>query len=292
MTLRPLSVVIAVQHAQANLAQILHRLAAEPEGDVEIVVCHTAVDTDVPRLVQGHPRARALLSPPGSLIPHLWRDGILAARHAAVAVTTAHCLPAEGWLGRLRAADLASHAGVGGVFENAPDADAKAWAIFLQRYLPYAPPQAARTVRDIAADNAVYRREELLRHEALLNEGFWEPEFHARFRLAGLTLALDPSIVVVHANRYSAHQFFAQRFAHGTQFGLARGRTLGIARRCLLLALSPLLPFLFLRKIATAAWRHPLHRARLLPSLPWLGFFLVAWGMGEARGYLESLTEP
>lgn len=286
-----LSVVIAVQHAQANLPEILRRLG-DPQGGVEVLVCHTDADPDVPRLAGDRADVRVLRAPAGSLIPHLWREGILAARHPAVAVTTAHCLPGEDWLGRLREADLAAHAGVGGVFENAPDADAKGWAIFLQRYLPFAPPQAPRLARDVAADNAVYRREELVRHADLLAEGFWENEFHARFRRAGLTLAVDPAIGVVHANRYTAGQFFAQRLAHGVQFGAARGRTIGAGKRLLLLAASPLLPFLFLRKIAMAALRHPRHRARLLPALPWLGFFLVAWGLGEARGYLASLTNP
>lgn len=286
----PLSVVVAVQGAQENLPGILERLDGGSDPAVEILVCHTDADAQVPALVAGRPSVRALRAAPGSLVPHLWRDGILAASHPAVAVTTAHCVPRGDWLARVRGADLAGNAGVGGVFENAPDSDAKGWAIFLLRYLPYAPPQAARAAREIAADNAVYRRDLIVGEEALLAEGFWEPEFHARWRRAGLALALDPSIVVVHANRYGAREFFAQRLAHGRQFGLARGRTIGAARRALLLALSPLLPLVFLRKIAAAALRHPLHRSRLLASLPWLGFFLVAWGLGEARGYLASLS--
>jgi hypothetical protein len=286
-----LSIVIAVQHGQRNLEEFLRRLGTLPPSGVELLVCHTDADPDVPRLVEGRSGVRVLRADAGSLIPHLWRDGIRAARHGSVAVTTAHCLPGEGWLERLRSADLGQHAGVGGVFENSDDSGALGWAIFLQRYQPLARPQEARIVQEIAADNAIYRRELLLNHADLLDDGFWEPEFHARFRRAGLTLALDPALVVIHANRYGTLQFFAQRLAHGTHFGLARGRAMSPGKRLLLLLASPLLPLVFLCKILAAARRHPRSRMHLVPSLPWLAFFLTAWGLGEARGYLGSLTK-
>lgn len=287
-----LSIVIAVQHGQQNLREFLRRLGEVPLGTVEVLVCHTNADPDVPGLVEGRAGVRVLRGDPGSLIPHLWRDGIRAARHEAVAVTTAHCLPGDGWLERLLGADLQQHAGVGGVFENADDADAVGWAIFLQRYLPLARPQQARIVQEIAADNAIYRRQLLMSHPDLLADGFWEPEFHARFRRAGLTLALDPALVVLHANRYGPLQFFRQRLAHGTRFGSSRGRTLPPGKRILLILAAPLLPFVFLCKILRACLRHPRSRMHLLPALPWLAFFLTAWGLGEARGTLSSMITP
>lgn len=290
MSAPSLSVVVAVQMAQQNLPEIVRRLACERHPEVEFLVCHTDADPDVPRMLADQRNVRVLPGLRGSLIPHLWRDGILAARHATVAVTTAHCIPEDDWVPCLLRTDMRSVAGIGGVIENHPDSDAKGWAIFLLRYISFAPPQAARQVDEIAADNAAYRRADILRHPDLLQKGFWEPSFHARFRAAGEALALEPGLRVTHSNRYGAWQFFGQRLAHGREFGLARAARLQWFKRILLIALSPLLPLVFLRKIVATARRHPRHGRQLRRAFPWLLFFLLGWGLGEARGYLESIV--
>src|SRR5260370_29255862 len=152
-----LSIVVGVQHAQENVAQIVRALAPTLHPEVEVLFCHTAAYPDLPALVgtQGH--VRVIPGPAGSLIPHLWRDGILAARGERVATTTAHCIPAAGWVEALIAADL-DNAALGGTIENDPNADAKARAISLLRYSAFAPPEVKRHVRDLAADKAASLR--------------------------------------------------------------------------------------------------------------------------------------
>ena len=118
----------------------------------------------------------------------------------------------------------------------------------------------------------------------------WEPSFHARFRAAGAYLRLEPRLRVVHHNLYSARQFFRQRSAHGREFGLERAARLAPLRRVVLLAVSPILPFVFLRKILANGRRNASCRPQLGRALPWLCFFLLGWGWGEARGYAESLA--
>ncbi|MEO8159683.1 MAG: hypothetical protein ABI648_17930, partial [Betaproteobacteria bacterium] len=95
---------------------------------------------------------------------------------------------------------------------------------------------------------------------------------------------------VIHHNRYGARQFFGQRFAHGREFGLARAGGLSWPRRILLIILSPLLPLVFLRKIVASARDRPQYDRQLRRAFPWLLFFLVGWGLGEARGYVESVV--
>lgn len=289
MTAPVLSVVVAVRDAQANVAAILERLACDRYPQVEFLVGHTDRDPEVPRLVPSSPNVRLFEAPPGSLIPHLWRDGIRAAAADRVAVTTAHCVPSEDWVLSLLRADLREVAGVGGTIENDPASGAMGWAIHIQRYAAYSPPQGARRVEDIAADNAVYRRADIVGQGDLLAEGFFEPQFHARFRAAGAGLALDPTIRVTHRNRYRAATFFGQRYEHGRQFGAARAHALPAARRIMLVLASPVLPLVFLRKIVRSARRHEVLRRHWVRALPWLGFFLLGWGLGEARGYVESL---
>lgn len=284
-----LSIVVAVQHAQGNLTEIVERLQPWRHPNVEFLFCHTAVDPDTPRLVSESENVSVLCGEPGSLIPHLWRDGIRAARGPLVAVTTAHCLPAPDWVERLLATNLTDAAGVGGVIENDPASDAKGRAIFLLRYVPYAPPQTERVVADVAADNAVYRRDALMHHAILLEDGFWEPSFHRRFTTDGLLLRFDPKLRVIHRNRYRAGQFFLQRLRHGRQFGSSRGLDLAPHRRLMLLAAVPVLGAVFLLKILARTARWPGHGLHLLPALPWLVVFVTGWTVGEASGYLLSL---
>jgi len=285
-----LSVIVAVQHAQANLPQVVAALDPAAHPDVEFVFAYTPDDPETPRLVGGCANTRLLRSPASSLIPHLWRDGIRGARAARVAMTTAACVPAADWMDRLLAADLSDCAGMGGTIDNDPTADAVGWAIYLLRYAAFAPPRPPGEVAEIAADNALYRREEILHEADLLADGFWEPGFHARFRARGAGLRLDPSLRVRHHNRYTVGQFLAQRRAHGRAFGRERACGLVWPRRILLAAASPLLPLVFLAKIVrTTRGRDELVH-HLPQAAPWLALFLLGWGLGEARGYLDALA--
>jgi hypothetical protein len=284
-----LSIIIGIQHAQDNLPDITRRLQPASHPQVEFLLCHTSADPDVEVLAGSEGHIRILRCPEGSLIPHLWRDGILAARGERVVTTTAHCIPSPSWVQALLAADLEKTAVLGGTIENDPKADAKACAIFLLRYAPFAPPETRRDVRDVAADNAVYRRPDLMCYPDLLQRGFWEPSFHSRFRGKSLRLELDPTLRVVHCNRYSARQFIGQRLAHGREFGLTRaaGRSL-LQRLLLVLAVPGVFPILLMR-ILLAVRKKPSLRPQLAAAWFWLPVFALAWVVGETSGYLVSL---
>ncbi len=283
-----LSVVVGVQHATTNLAGLLRALRIEAHEDVEFVFCHTSADPDVPSLVGTTENSRAILSAPGSLIPHMWRDGILAARGAYVATTTAHCIPAADWVDVLLSACQGDDV-LGGTIDNAPDADAVGDAIFLLRYARFAPPQVRRAVADVAADNALYPRAALLQHGDLLTCGFWEPSFHHRFRDAGMALVVDPRLGVIHRNQYRPGEFIRQRLAHGHEFGVTRATARSPGQRLLLLMVSPAVLPLALARITMAAARNRALRPRLVHAWFWLPVFAAAWTTGEALGYADSL---
>jgi hypothetical protein len=284
-----LSIVIGVQHAQANILEITRALRPAVHPEVEFIFCHTSADAGVPALVGAEGQVRTILSPGDSLIPHLWRDGIMAARGERICTTTAHCVPTPDWVDALLAADLGQTVAAGGTIENDPHANAIGRAIFLQRYAAFAPPQARREVYDLAADNALYRRSDLQRHSDLLQRGFWEPSFHKRFQAEGLRMAIDPSLRVIHRNRYSARQYMRQRLAHGREFGLTRAMAHNLPGRLLLLLLAPAVFPLMLSRILWRALGKPLLRKQLTTAWLWLPAFVLAWVAGEAWGYRTSL---
>lgn len=288
MPVYELSVVIAVQYAEANLEKIVSKLDPARHQQVEFLFCHADKDADIAKTIGGYGNTRVINGLSGSLIPHLWRDGIAVAQAGKVALGTAHCIPSEEWVDHLLAADMTAYPGIGGVIGNDSASSPRDWAVYLLRYVSFAPPRERAEVAEIAADNALYRRADIIQHADLLEKGFWEPSFHARFRASGQTLLLDPDLSVVHHNRYSTAQFFGQRLRHGKEFGLARAASLSAAKRLLLIILSPVLPLLFLSKIVIGVFKQGKYRLKLLMASPWLLLFLLAWGIGEAQGYLGA----
>lgn len=284
-----ISVVVAVQHAQANLPAILAVLGpGMAAGRAEVLVCHAADDA-----VDLAPQTglRVLTGAAGALIPELWRDGILAAGADIVATLTAHCVPDADWLDVACGLDMIGLAGIGGLIVNAPDSDAVGAAIHLLRYHAFATAKAPREVREIAADNALYLRAEILACTHLLPHGFWEPAFHARFRQKGLGLELHPALVVSHANRYTPRQFMSQRRRHGCHFGQSRALAAAPARRWLMLATSPAAFPVFAIKLTRAVWQGPGLRRGWLRAAPWLYLFMANWSWGEMRGYAAAVAK-
>ena len=296
MTAPRLSVVIGMQYAQANLPAILAALRPGlMSGQAEVLLCHAADD---PLVLEPQDAAlsglRIVTGAADALIPALWRDGIVAARSPAVAVLSGHCVPDAQWLDCALRLDPDRCAGYGGLIVNDPASDAVGAAVHLLRYHGFAsaavPQSGPRAVREIAADNAVYRRDAIMACTDLLADGFWEPAYHARFRAGGLGLELRPDLIVTHVNRYSPRQFMRQRRWHGRNFGLSRARAAPVPRRWVMLLGGTVAAFpVFAVKLTRLIRRDPVLRPDLARAAPWFYLFLANWSLGEVWGYAAAV---
>lgn len=293
MTVLPsLSLAIAVQGAQANLPEILRALPADHAGRVEILLCHAA-DDPLPAALPARPDLRAIAGRADALIPELWRDGFAAARGDWVATLTAHCPPQPGWLAR--ALDLIATAdgrtvAFGGAIVADSASDRVTRAIQMLRYADAGPVAHRRAVDDLSADNAIYRRAAVLDCGDLLADGFWEPNYHRRFRAAGMVLEMVPDLVVEHRNRYSAGAFMRQRRRHGCVFGRHRSEGKPAVVRAAMLAASPAaLPVFGLKQTRKILTRPDL-RAGSRGALGLFYLFLANWCLGEMAGYAKALA--
>lgn len=280
-----LTVVIAEELAVSNLVDIFEMLQPEHHPDVEYLVC-SASD---PALLNGVPHAlnvHIISAISGTRIPLLWRDGIRKAKADKVALTTAQCIPSKRWIDQMLAFDLTDKlVAVGGAIENVENDTPVGRAIYLLRYVNYTKVRKNVEVRDIAADNALYRRLDILEHNDLLEIGFWEPSFHKRFINDGLKLNFDNSLIVVHRNCYSVKQFMKQRYSHGIEFGMERAKSMTLAKRLMMIGLSPLIPLIFLKKIMHKARQDDQFEMRFNLDFFWLFVFILAWALGETIGY-------
>ena len=223
------------------------------------------------------------------LTPHLWGIGMREARGDVVAITTSHFVPASTWLAVIK--DRFSRleaAGIGGRIDPPSSSNLVDWATYFQRYSAYLEMSGEQEVRDIAGDNAAYRRSDLLRHPQFFQEGFWEPDFHKLVLKEGKRLVFVPEMVVRMQNSFGFWPFIGQRFHHAIQFGQARMRGKGLGVRLLGVCALPLIPPLFMTKILMRVWRGRRYRGAFFASLPVLGCFLTAWALGEVLGYVEG----
>jgi len=281
------SIVIAARDAEENLAAIISALAPGMTNDTEILICAGQGDPAGAKLpdIAG---LRVITGRRDASIPELWRDGIVAARGRGVGLLTAHCIPSPAWLMHLRKLDPDKRAGYGGRITEPAGTGAVSRAIHRLRYFGASAADGAGEVDEIAADNAFYDRDEILRCPDLLAEGFWEPAYHARFRARGRTLEYVPTLCVNHANRYSARQFMQQRRQHGRAFGRERAEGKRAVSRWLMLIASPAVFPIFAAKVTLRILGRADLRAGFLRAAPWLYLFLANWSLGEMRGYADA----
>jgi hypothetical protein len=238
------------------------------------------------------PSVRLVEGRDDALIPELWRDGIVAAHGDIVAILTAHCIPNKDWMSVALSLDMRRYAAYGGAIALGPNANAVGAAIHLLRYAGVSPPQTVRELDNLAADNAVYHRGDILACDDLLPLGFWEPSYHARFRQAGRRMAMQPNLTCTHKNQYTPFEFMAQRRRHGRVFGRMRAQEQPYAKRIIMLLLSPLSFFIFGAKLTYNIARTPAIRPDFFRAAPWLAVFLASWSWGECRGYADAVFHP
>jgi hypothetical protein len=280
-------VVVAVWQDAAGLAECLDALASQHGDGTEVIVVSSAA---CPPDLKGRLGGVAWVDAPGDLpIPGLWSMGMQRSSRDVVALTTAHFAPAPDWVPAIRRshARLDSPA-IGGPIDPPRGGGLVDWATYFMRYSAYARCDREEARDDLAGDNASYKRAAVLAHADLLRDGFWEQEFHRRFRRAGRTLTLVPDMRVRQRTSFGFRRFLRQRFEHGRRFGRARLAGRGAGAHAVYVLASPLVPAILLTRIGGRVVRNGRDLGTFLAALPILSCFVLAWTVGEAMGYLDS----
>ena len=280
-----LSIVVAAGGGSRGLSACLEALAEQQGGVTEVLV--VAADPQLPGAVRRTEWVRSVPSS-GELVPELWRDGIDAARGELVALTTADHVPDRAWVQTILALHSSSDAVAIGGPVSGPDRGTLVLAIWFLRYGGLALIRGARDISDLAADNTSYKRAALVRHASAYRDGFWEPAVHRRMIASGERLRFDPSLSVKLGFAPRFGRFLSQRFRHGIHFGRWRAVEFRTATRIAAITLTPLIPLVFLTKIACRALRLRGLRLPFVISLPVLACLVLAWSLGEAWGYLSA----
>lgn len=280
-----LTIVVAAWPDDRGLAECLAALVPQLNSRTEVLIAGRG-DSGVASL--GHPQIRRLVEDRG-LIPDRWAAGIRAARGRVVAITTAHFRPDPDWVSSIRAAHgRLDSAGIGGPIDPPSGPGPVGWATYFLRYSAYFDYDREQDVPDLAGDNASYKRAVIEEYPELLQNGFWELDFHRRVRASGRRLTFVPSIRVALHHSFGFFCFLRQRFKHGVQFGSARFQTGNRLFRLAAIAAAPIIPVILICKTAARAIRGRQSFGAFMLSLPVLACFVMAWASGEVYGYLNA----
>jgi glycosyltransferase involved in cell wall biosynthesis len=285
-----LSVVVASSNAIVSIRDCLGCLVRQVDASIELIVVDNSSDGSTEIVRTDFPQVQLMTRPKSALINELWSAGIKESSGTIVAITTAHCIPSNDWIQQVLEGHLAEAAGVGGTIDGDPASGVIDWAVCFCRYNHFLPPLTASEVDDIAADNASYKRGPLFQHEAQWREGFWEPQLHRALAQQGQSLRIAPAMLVRHRHSYNFSGFMMQRFLHGQKYGTWRASTLGSTKRALMLAASPLIPFVLLQRTTRRVLQKGRNRSKFLAALPLIAAFYVAWACGEATGYAKGFA--
>lgn len=212
--------------------------------------------------------------------------GIRAASAPIVALAEDHCFPEPDWAERLLAAHAGPWAVVGPVVKNANPRSAVSWADYFIGYGPWAWPCASREAEFLPGHNSSYKRNALLSYGPDL-ERMLESEtiLHWDLRAKGHRLYLDAGVKAAHTNYSRWSVWLKVQYLGGRVFGGSRVAQAPAARRFFYIAVSPLIPFVRLGRVARTAVRAELWR-QWLYCLPALGIGLTLDGIGQCIGYL------
>ena len=145
----------------------------------------------------------------------------------------------------------------------------------------------AGSVTDLPGPNVSYKREVLeTACGDLLDElRAWENVLHGRLLSRGMDLWIDPGIVVYHAKVFGFWDFLTQRYYFGRSFAATRVATAPLGTRAFWVAISLLLPPLFLWRYARYFIGKRRFVREVIKTSPLLVLFAVAWSVGEFFGY-------
>ncbi len=223
--------------------------------------------------------------PRGTTIPQMRDQAFRMARADAIAVIEDHVIVPPAWGERLLAAMAEGHDVVGGPIENAATGRLLDWATFLCEYSACLPPLPEGEVPWLPGNNVVYRREVLQNFLYVTAEGAWENRLHDVMRESGIRLISKGELLVGHKKHFGLFEYVGQRFLYSRSYAGARMRGKSLPARLATGAAALALPPLLLLRITRSLMAKQVPMGRVLATMPFIGAFVVSWGLGEVVGY-------
>lgn len=284
-----LSIIVASINGRQTIEDCLLSIEKQKDSSIEIIVVDQSNDGTSQFVENRFPDIRLIKNRGPALIPELWSRGIAESSGQIVAITIAQFIPADNWIASIIESLQPPYSAVGGAIENSAPASPGDWALYFCRYSNYMLPFIAREVKDMAGDNAAYKREALEPYYETIKEGFWENRVNAAMVKDGLKILLTPDIVAFHKKSFGIIAFSIQRFLHGYHYGRERLLPLPVIKKLVFILAFPLIPFVHISRIFQRVLQRNRYKTKLILSSPILFLFVLCWSMGELSGYMSGI---
>jgi hypothetical protein len=162
------------------------------------------------------------------------------------------------------------------------------WVVYFCEYNGSLPPAPEGEVPQLNGANIAYRRQVLIDHLGLMDEGYWETTLHGALLSEGIKFLSVPDMVVYHRGPFAYGYYLRQRYWFSRAFAGARAQAMPSIRRLAYLAAAPIVPGLLLGRMASRIWQKRCHVREFVLSLPLLVPALVVFVAGEWVGYLAG----
>lgn len=216
--------------------------------------------------------------------------GLRAARGRVVILTEDHAHAAPNWCaGLLQALADRPRAGCAGGAVECGGKGLLAFAVYLCDFGRYMNPLAEGPAWYVSDSNVAYRRSVLDEVAEAWRGDYHETLVHGAIAATGHELFLTPKVVVWQTRSgLTLGEALRERHVWGRSFAGSRVAGAGLARRLVLAALTPLLPFVLTWRLLKGVLVKRRAVPRTLAALPLLFLLSTVWSLGELTGYLTG----
>lgn len=292
MTQVQVSVIIAAHNTINVIGACLAALIKQiPGHSVEVIVAEQSSDGTDELIRTRFPEVRLLHFAEPLTVPQLRGRAIALAQGQIIAIIDPFSVVAQNWLSEL----LRVHAEqanliIGGAVElyDADNQGVANWATYINEYGGFMLPLTAGVVNILPGSNISYKREAIVNIPELESAGFWKAFVNWDLEAEQHQLWLAPSLVVYLLKPIPFTDFLRTRYHHGRCYAGMRVAEASTSGRWFRAFTTPLLPILFMWRLARLYWPKQRHRAVLLKSIPLQVLLFSSWAYGELWGYLRG----
>ena len=209
-----ISIIVASKVGSPFIDQCLNSLASEAaELGAEVIVVAAGDLSYAERIAAAFPWTKVIHAADLLKVPALRRRGVDEARGEIVAIIEEHCSAAPDWLHRALAGHLMGRYGaVGGPIVDYNYSRLRDWVVYFLEYNGALPPYPKGETFDLNDANIAYRRDILVSHRNLLDDGYWPMTMHPTLIAKGIKLLSLPDMIVYHRGPFNFGYYLHQRY--------------------------------------------------------------------------------
>jgi len=284
-----LSVIITSTAPLHDVPPCLLTVRQQSHGrQVQIIVAYSADHASLEAKAAGYADVIFLRLPQEANLPQLLGAAIARATGAIIAITDATCAVDGQWVEAILSAHRASHPIIGGAVEPDGLRTLVDWTAYFYDYGRFMLPLPSGVATYVPGINFSLKREALRNGCEFVEGEFWKAYWCRRLQAAGVSLQVEPTIVVFYRRAYSLPSLLRQRFHHGRCFAGMRLAQLPRVWHVLYLLGSPMLPILLCARIVRDVLPKRRRLGLFLRCFPLLLLDTGSWALGEFCGYLAG----